>query len=573
MSAPIRHTNLWSTAVPDWKVRIRERRSLIPDLPLFDAPAEKALRIFKRLRVPDIPGMPTYGEVCEPWVFDLVRAVFGSYDPELKRRMIREFFLLIPKKNGKSSIAAAIILTAAIVNERPEAELLLIAPTMTIAKIAYKQAWGIIRADAALDATRGGLFKVKEHARTITHQVSRAEIAIKASDTDAITGGKATFTLIDETHEFAKKSSAEGVFVELRGALASRPDGFLMQITTQSKDPPAGVFKQELDKARAVRDGDIDLPVLAVLYELPPELAKNSGWKNPKTWPMVNPNLGLSVDPQFLADQLLTAERDGPHALALLASQHFNVEIGVGLRAMSWLGARHWAKAGIEGVSLPELMERSEVAVAGIDGGGLDDLLGLCIIGRDRKTKDWLAWFHAWAHPEVLEARKEIAPRLADFERAGDLTLLGADDPTGDVTGVADYIEELLHAGLLPEAAAVGLDPQGVSAITDEMVARGITTEMMVAITQGYRLSNAIWGMERKLKNGTLKHLGQPMMDWVLGNAKTEQRGNAVLITKETSGKAKIDPLMAGFNAFTLMSRNPVATSGAISIPTNYQVA
>ena len=87
----------WSTAVPDWEERILRGRSLIPDLPLFDAVADKALRIFKRLRVPDLIGTPTYGEVCEQWVFDLVRAIFGSYDPETKRRMLQEFFLLMPK--------------------------------------------------------------------------------------------------------------------------------------------------------------------------------------------------------------------------------------------------------------------------------------------------------------------------------------------------------------------------------------------------------------------------------------------------------------------------------------------
>jgi phage terminase large subunit-like protein len=544
---------MWDTSLPDWEVHIRERKSLIPNLPLFDVTADKALRIFKKLRVPDLIGMPTYGEVCDEWVFDLVRAIFGSYDPETKRRAIREFFLLIPKKNGKSSIAAAIIVVACLMNERPEAELLLIAPTMTIAKIAFKQAWGIIRADEALDK----LFHVREHLRTITHRITKAEIAVKAADSDVITGGKATYTLIDETHEFARKSRAESVFVELRGALASRPDGFLMQITTQSKSAPAGVFKKELDRARAVRDGRMKLPILPILYELPRSMVKQ--WQDPKTWHMVNPNLGRSVDPDFLADQLVQAKEDGAQSLALLASQHFNVEIGVGLGG-DWQAARHWAGAAIA-LSFEDLLARSEVIVCGIDGGGLDDLFGLALLGRDKVTKEWLAWFHAWAHPEVLEVRKEIAPRLLDFAAQGDLTILAPEEPTQDIEEVAAIIKTLLDAGLLPAEDAIGVDPFGISAMVDELVSIGISDDQILAIRQGPSLSPAIWGIERKLKNGTYLHGGQPMMDWCLGNAKTETRGSAVMITKFTAGRAKIDPLIAGLNAYQLMSRNPVAAS------------
>src|SRR5690606_15513306 len=101
-----------------------------------------------------------------------------------------------------------------------------------------------------------------------------------------------------------------------------------------------------------------------------------------------------------------------------------NVEIGMNLRSDRWAGADHWEAHGEKGLTLEILLERSEVVVAGVDGGGLDDLLGLAVLGREKETGRWLHWGRAWAHPSVLERRKEIAPRLHDFERDGDLVLV-----------------------------------------------------------------------------------------------------------------------------------------------------
>lgn len=544
----------WDTSCRDWEERILSGRTLVPDLPLFEAEAARAVRVFNRLRIPDVIGKPTMAEAGTEWLLPIVAAIFGAYDPASNRRMIQEFFWMIPKKNSKSSGAAAVMVTVLILNRRPLAEGLLIAPTKQIADIAYKQAWGIIQADPEL----AKLFHGQSHIRMITHRNTGATMQIKAADTDAITGSKATYTLIDETHVFARKPRAADIFVEIRGALAARPDGLLIQVTTQSKDSPAGVFKQELDTARKVRDGEMRLPLLPILYELPQALVKDGGWKDRKLWPLVNPNMGKSVDETFLANELMKAEENGPAALALLASQHFNVQIGLGLQTDRWAGADFWEKATDATLTLDEVLNRSEVIVVGIDGGGLDDLLGLAVLGRCAATRKWLLWCHAWAHEIVLERRKDIASRLRDFERAGDLTMVKR--PGDDVMAVADIVTQVRDTGLLAEGAAVAVDSVGIGDIVDELTTegRGIALDRIIGISQGFRLNGAIKTTERRLAGSDLVHGGTGLMAWCVGNAKAEARGNAIMITKQAAGSAKIDPLMACFNAVSLMATSPM---------------
>lgn len=544
---------LWDTSLPDWKDRLLAGESLIPDLPLYDAVANKALAIFKRLRIPDVAGMPTFGEVSGPWVFDFVRAVFGSYDPDRKVRMIREFLLLVPKGNAKTTLAAAIMLVAAIMNERPSAELMLIAPSQKIAKRAFRQAHGMIKADPALSK----LFDAKPYANEIVllSDETPSTIAIVSADPKVVTGAMATFTLIDETHEFSRMNKAADVFAEIKGSLGKRPDGFLIQITTQSKQEPAGVFKDELKIARMVRDGDMRLPILPVLYELPPEMSADGGWRDEATWGLVNPNLNKSVAADYIRAEIEKAELIGPHQLALIASQHLNVEIGLGLHADRWPGALYWESATMPGLTLAGIMETCEVCTIGVDGGGEDDLFALAVIGRHRETRTWLAWARAWAEPIVLERRKEIAPRLRDFQKAGDLVV--CERPRQRFEEAAAIIAEVHAAGLLPEKAAVGVDRWGIDILWDALIEAGVDEDLIEGVGQGYRLQPPILGIPVRLKEKTFLHANQGLLSWAVGNAKQELRGSSYLITKQVAGSGKIDPLMAMLNAGFLMGKNP----------------
>lgn len=543
----------WSTACLDWAQRLVDRESIIPP-PIFVDEAERALAIFMELRVPDLPGKPRMADCCDEWVLDYVRCIFGAYDGETGRQLIREFGLLISKKNTKSTIAAGIMLTALILCWREEEEHLILAPTREVADNAFKPAAAMVRADEELSA----MFHIQDHIRTITDRTTRNSLKVVAADTDTVSGKKSGKVLVDELWVFGKRANAESMFMEALGGQISREEGWVIYLTTQSDEPPAGVFKERLSYWRDVRDGKIlDQKTLGVLYEFPEQMVANKEYLNPENFYITNPNIGRSVSAEWLEDQLKKRLGSSDGSLQKFLAKHLNIEIGLNLRSDRWAGADHWEAAAESGMSLESLLERAEVVTVGIDGGGLDDLLGLTVLGREPGTRRWLHWAHAWAHQIVFERRKDIASVLRDFESAGDLTVV--DRPGDDVQQVADIICDIRDRGLLPEKLAIGVDAAGIGDIVDELTTeeRGIVMEQIVAISQGWKLNGAIKTTERKVAGGELVHCGSALMSWSVSNARIVPQGNAITITKQASGSAKIDPLMSTFDAVSLMALNP----------------
>jgi len=559
----------WSTACPDWAERLKSGRTIIPP-PIFPEQAEQALAVFKELKIVDAPGSPTFGESSAQWVFDLVASIFGAYDADSGRRLITEWFVCLPKKNSKSTLAAGIMMTAMILNWRVSAEFAILAPTIEVANNSFAPSRDMVKHEEELD----DLFQVQTHIKTITHRTMGATLKVVAADSNTVGGKKSVGTLVDEVWLFGKQPNAENMLREAIGGLASRPEGFVIYLTTQSDDPPAGVFLQKLRYARDVRDGKIDDPCFVpVIYEHPPEMVKRKEHLLVENLGMVNPNLGYSVDQAFLEREFRKAKEEGEASFRGFLAKHANVEIGLALRSDRWAAAEFWEDAArVPGVTLEDLIERCEVIDVGIDGGGLDDLLGLAVVGRERGTRNWLAWTHAWAHPSVFERRKEIADTLRDFEKEGDLTVV--EQIGDDVEDVAQIVATVHQAGLLDK---VGADPAGIGGVLDALVAAKVPEDKVIGISQGWKLSGAIKTTERRVAaasgrgldegigdGGVLVHGGQRMMAWCVGNARVVPVGNAVNITKQASGTAKIDPLMAIFDAVSLMSLNPPAQGPSV---------
>jgi phage terminase large subunit-like protein len=549
-------------ACPDWWERIKAGQTPMADVPLDEAKAAKALAFFNRLRLPDVPGNPPLLDACGDWFRDILVAFLASRDQETGLQLVWELLCMVPKKNSKTTYVAALGLTALFIEDAPNRQMLIVAPSQNISERCFSQAQAMIRIDPRLDA----VFNVQDHLKRITRKKTGTKLDVKTFDTSIVTGEIPVLTIIDELHELGKSAKAARVMQQIRGGGITKQRGQVLMITTQSDERPAGIWETELKKARNIRDGKGgSAPILLpVLYEFPPELQRDHDyWRDTKNWGAILPNLDRSIDRQALLDDYENNGKATKEAEQIWASQHLNIEIGVGLGGDDWSGAPYWSNCVDETLKgLDDLIARSEVCTIGIDWGGADDLAALYVIGRDAKTKHWLGWAKAWARPTVFERRKGIAHILKAFEEDGDLIVVKSGEE--QAASCAAICRKVFDSGLLPEAGGIGLDSAGIALLLDALEAEGLEQPLTQAVLQGWKLQTAITSVPLKLEDRRFLHGDQPLMAWVIANAKQVLKGSNYIVSKEISGACKVDPLFALFNAAMLMFLNPEAAAKKI---------
>ncbi len=598
----------WSTACPDWQERLLVGRPLIPFAPLFPKEAARGLDLFKTLTIVDATGRPTFAS-ARPWILDFVGAIFGAYDAEAGEQLISEFFLLIAKKNGKSTLAAGIMVTALMLNWREFGEYYILAPTKEVADNSYFPARDMVLADPTIRSV------LKPSAgRVIENRNDGSFLKVIAADSETVTGKKTIGLLVDELHIFGQRANAENIILEVSGGNASRAEGFAIFLSTHSEKAPAGVFAQKLDEHRKIRDGKLIEPSkLPILYEHPPKLLDNQRFRRREFWHVTIPNLDVSVRPAYLEAQMRAAERKGKSSLAIFFAKFFNVQANGSQLSDSWAGTEVWSRGLDRTLTLDSLLERCEVVTVGIDGGGLEDLLGVAVCGREHETGRWLIWVHGLVSMDGVERRKKNATDYLRFAQAEELTIFefirdadgvwqlddgastwsdgeddtqpppgdeeessaiaalralaipATDDPNAlppDIAYIVDLVARIRDLGLL---AQVGVDVAGIGPIVDALNSIGVTqdADMLDAVRQGIGLMGAIKTAERMLASRRLLYPQSALLDWCVGNLRIIPTATAMRVARDESGFGKIDPAMAVFNAIALMCMNPEAQRGS----------
>ena len=536
----------WSTCLEDWQSKIINEESLIPCPPLNKQVADIAVKIFKSLILVDF-FHKTLGEDCKQWEFDFVAVIFGAYDPIERERYIKEFFLLISKKNSKSTIASGIMLTAIILNERHSAQFVIVSPTKETSESSFRPVADMIKADPELLK----MFNVADHGKTITHLGTKATLKVLAFDANTLTGLKATGILVDEIHLLGNKAQADTILREAMGGMLSRPESFCIYLTTQSSGTPNGIFKQKLEYARAVRDGEvIDKQFLPVLYEFPQSMIDDESYLDPVNWFIPNPNYDASLKIKDLVRQYEQI-KDERESLADFLSKHLNVQQMMSLKAHNWeLLTDLLPRSEIE-LTLEDLIEQSEVISIGFDGARVYDLAGLTVTGRIKGTTDYLTWSHAWLNRLALDKNKRSATKLLELSQLKEITIV--DHEAQQFTEITALIKMIDQSGKLYQ---IGVDPAGLGTFETDLEEAGINTDKIFRVRQGVQLQNYITAVEQLLFKGSLKFAKQELIRWQASNTRLISKFNAVMISKEDSAD-KIDNIMSILNSIAIMVTNP----------------
>lgn len=517
---------------------------------IYPETAAKYMNIFNSLHITDVLGNPSIKDLTQKlWYKDFAEFFFGTFNEKERIRAIQEFFVLIPKKNMKSTASGLIMLSALVSNPYRGAEFALIAPSHEVVdncflpiveNINVKQKiynkWHFLEAHTSKDGKR-----------YILDKRTNATLKITTPLMSTNQGKKWQGVLIEEVALWQSIKKSTAILNEISGNLVNKKDSFIIYLTTQSYEPPYGVFNALLDRARSVEAGGysemLKQKFFPLLYEFSKEQIKSGFYKNPDNWHIVNPALDISVDKERLMRMQKDAENAGLEAENEFYAKYLNVQINIAQTKNSWAGAKYWEDCEKK-LSLDELIDSSVCIYLGIDGGGLDDLTGLAVLGID-KNGIWRTWCYAYGVKSVLD-RAGLSIYLQQFQEQGTCKIFNKIGD--DAEQIAKDVEYLLDKAQ-GKVNKIGIDPRGGMHIINKI---NQLTNKIEFINQGTSQMQADSYLTMKLAQQQVIVSKSDLMRFCVGNAVVEERGDDYFLSKKSS-QFKIDPLIALLNCVQLV--------------------
>ena len=508
-----------------------------PDFPfVFDAArADQFFRFAEKLKhyKGEWAGQPI---TLEPWQQFITGSVIGWVHRETGLRRFRTAFTQVPRKNGKTLIAAIVVLYLTFFNGEPGAEGYSIATKRDQAKIVFNDARKLVQSSG-----------LKQRITVRTANMHRAETASKleplGADHDSTDGLNPHVVVGDEIHAMKDR----GLLDVMETATGARRQPVMYLITTFG-DEPVSPWGDQNDYANKILEGVlVDESFFVFTAHADPE----DDWTQPATARKANPNYGISVNPDDLAAKVLKAQGI-PAAAATYKQKHLNVVPASLQGCLSVDGWRRGQRPAQPAALIPDL--KHEPCYVGIDLASKIDLCAMvCVFPPTVGRAHWRWLPFIWTPADTLadRAHRDRAPYQVWVDQGWLQTTPGA---RIDHAVIRETIAELRT---YYDIEMIGFDPWHADKLIDELIhTDGFGAEQVIAVPQTYQgMSSACLKVQADVLAGEIDAGGCPVTAWAVSNVVPNIDGKENLMFAKGKSRGRIDPLIAGAIATALQIR------------------
>ncbi len=481
--------------------------------------ANRAVRFFEtQLRFVDAPKLPPF--MLEPWQKRIVRDLFGWSRPDGSRRY-RKAYIEIPRKNGKSTLAAGLALYLLLCDKENRPQVYSAAGDRGQARIVFDTARAMVAANAKLGEVADlRQYQVRGNKNGGWYEALSAEAYTKH-------GLNAHGIIFDELHVQPNRD----LWDVLTTSTGARSQPLTIAITTAGHDRSSICWELHQHAKAVIADPGIDPTFYGVIYGAEPD----EDWTDPKVWAKANPNLGVSVKMDYLEEACSQAQNN-PEAENTFRNLHLNQWTQ---QAVRWIPMAQWDQCQRE-FKPEDLYGRT--CYAGLDLASTRDVNALSLVfPMDDGTYRVLPYF--WA-PEKSQSDRAHQDR----RQVRNWAAKGAIRTTrGNVTDYEHVADDLLAICEQFHVQRLAYDPHGPArAFVQILQNKGFPYDTLEEFTQtmgNFCAPSAEF--IRLICSSRFHHDGNPVLRWMAENvAKHQDYNNRVRPDKEASAD-KIDGIVA----------------------------
>jgi phage terminase large subunit-like protein len=492
--------------------------------PFSDARADRALKFISNLshtkdKWAGVPFNP------RPWQVDIIRELFGRMrtdDPN--RRAYRTCYIEIPRKNGKSELAAALALYGLIGDGVIGAEVYSCAADREQAALVFNVAAQMVRNDPVL-ASR--LKIIDSQKRIVDHKTGSFYRAISA-EAYSKHGFNASMVIYDELHAAPDRR----LWDVMSTSMGTRAEPLMVAITTAGYDRHSICWEQH-DYAQKILDGIVTDPTFyPVIYAAP----DNADWLDESVWADSNPALKDFRDIDEMR-ALAHKAREIPALQNTFRNLYLNQWTE---QATRWIDMAAWDDSVCVGlVKWKELRERmrGKPCYGALDLSSRTDLTALALLFEEGDITTVVPFF--WV-PKEGAAKRSRTDRVPYEQWIAEGLITATDGNVVDQGFIREDINRLAKVYKIKELA---FDPWNATKLAVELDGDGIR---IVEMRQGFRsLSEPTKHLGALVTGRTLRHGGHPVLRWMASNMVVRQDPNGNLTPDKSKVTERIDGIVA----------------------------